>query len=325
MEYVKLGNTGLDISPICLGSMSFGEPHRGYPTWTLPEEDARPLIKAAIDAGINFFDTANGYSDGASEEILGRALRDFAVREDIVVATKLYHPMRAGHPNSGGLSRKAIMTEIDASLARLGTDYIDLWQIHRFDTSTPLEETLEALHDVVKSGKVRYIGASSMHAWRFAKALHLQQMHRWTRFVSMQDHYSLLNREEEREMLPLCADEKIGVIPWSPLARGKLARDWDQTTSRSSVDAFGANLYRQEQSEKAIVEEVAAIAAERGVSRAQIALAWVSGNPAVSAPIVGVTKPHHLQDAIASLDVGLTDDEVARLEAPYAPQPPAGF
>ncbi|MGW5257685.1 aldo/keto reductase [Streptomyces sp. NPDC004012] len=325
MDCIKLGNTGLDISPICLGTMSFGEPSRGYPAWTLPEEDSRPLIKAAVETGINFFDTANGYSDGSSEEILGQALRDFAAREDVVIATKLYHPMRPARPNSGGLSRKAIMTEVDASLARLGTDYIDLWQIHRFDETTPLEETLEALHDVVKSGKVRYLGASSMHAWQFAKALHLQQLHGWTRFVSMQDHYSLLNREEEREMLPLCADEKIGVIPWSPLARGKLTRDWDETTSRSSVDAFGKTLYRQEESEKAIVQEVAAIAAERGVSRAQVALAWVSHNPVVSAPIVGVTKPHHLHDAIASLKVRLTDDEVARLEAPYAPQPPAGF
>ncbi|MDT0468433.1 aldo/keto reductase [Streptomyces gibsoniae] len=325
MDYVKLGNTGLDISPICLGAMSFGEPSRGYPAWTLPEADARPLIKAAVEAGINFFDTANGYSDGSSEEILGRALRGFAAREDVVIATKVYHPMRPGRPNSGGLSRKAIMTEVDASLARLGTDYIDLWQIHRFDETTPLEETLEALHDVVKSGKVRYIGASSMHAWQFAKALHLQRMYGWTRFVSMQDHYSLLNREEEREMLPLCADEKIGVIPWSPLARGKLTRDWDETTHRSNVDAFSKTLYQQEESEKAIVQEVAAIAAERGVSRAQVALAWVSHNPVVSAPIVGVTKPHHLQDAIASLEVHLSDDEVARLEAPYAPQPLAGF
>ncbi|MDT0469105.1 aldo/keto reductase [Streptomyces gibsoniae] len=325
MDYVKLGNTGLDISPICLGTMSFGEPGRGYPAWTLPEEDSRPLIKAAVEAGINFFDTANGYSDGSSEEILGRALREFAAREDVVIATKVYHPMRPGHPNSGGLSRKAIMTEVDASLARLGTDYIDLWQIHRFDGATPLEETLEALHDVVKSGKVRYIGTSSMHAWQFAKALHLQQTHGWTRFVSMQNHYSLLNREEEREMLPLCADEKIGTIPWSPLARGRLTRDWDETTHRSNADTFTKTLYRQEESEKAIVREVAAIAAERGVSRAQVALAWVSRNPVVSAPIVGVTKPHHLQEAIGSLGVRLTEEEVARLEAPYAPQPPAGF
>ncbi|MFF3910302.1 aldo/keto reductase [Streptomyces sp. NPDC001848] len=325
MDYIKLGNTGLDISPICLGTMSIGEPDRGYPAWTLPEEAGRPLIKAAVEAGINFFDTANGYSDGSSEEILGRALREFAAREDVVIATKVYHPMRPGHPNSGGLSRKAIMTEVDASLTRLGTDYIDLWQIHRFDETTPLEETLEALHDVVKSGKVRYIGASSMHAWQFAKALHLQHLHGWTRFVSMQNHYSLLNREEEREMLPLCADEKIGTIAWSPLARGKLTRDWDETTHRSSADAFTKTLYQQEESEKTIVREVAAIAAERGVSRAQVALAWVSRNPVVSAPIVGVTKPHHLQDAIDSLGVRLTDAETARLEAPYMPQPLAGF
>jgi len=324
VEYVKLGNTGLDISPVCLGCMSFGEPGRGYPSWTLAEADARPLIRQALEAGVNFLDTANGYSDGSSEEIVGRAVRNFANRDDLVIATKVHHPMRQG-PNAGGLSRKAIMAEIDASLFRLGTDYLDLYQIHRFDDTVPLEETLEALHDVVKSGKARYIGASSMHAWQFAKALYLQRQHGWTQFVSMQDHYSLLNREEEREMLPLCADAQIGVIPWSPLARGRLTRDPDEATPRSAADAFGETLYRQQASEKAIVDAVGAIAEERGISRAQVALAWVSRHPAVSAPIVGVTKPHHLHDAIASLDVQLTEDEVARLEAPYAPQPPAGF
>ena len=324
MDYVKLGSTGLDVSPVCLGCMSFGEPGRGYPSWTLPEEDARPLIRQALEAGVNFLDTANGYSDGSSEEIVGRAVREFGNRDDLVIATKLFHPMRPG-PNARGLSRKAIMTEIDASLTRLGTDYIDLYQIHRFDNTVPLEETLEALHDVVKSGKARYIGASSMHAWQFAKCLHLQRQHGWTRFVSMQDHYSLLNREEEREMLPLCVDEGIGVIPWSPLARGRLTRDPDEATPRSAVDAFGRNLFRQQEAEKAIIDAVAAIAAERGVPRAQVALAWVSRHPAVTAPIVGVTKPHHLTDAIASLDIRLTDDEAARLEAPYLPQPLAGF
>src|SRR5215813_14074311 len=300
--------------------MSFGEPGRGYPSWTLAEADARPLIRQALEAGINFLDTANGYSDGSSEEIVGRAVREFANRDDVVIATKVYHPMRPG-PNAKGLSRKTIMTEIDASLTRLGTDYVDLYQIHRFDDTVPLEETLEALHDVAKSGKARYIGASSMHAWQFAKALHLQQLHGWTKFVSMQDHYSLLNREEEREMLPLCADAKIGVIPWSPLARGRLTRDRDQVTTRSASDVFGQALYRQQDAEQAIADAVAAIAAERGVSRAQVALAWVSRHPAVSAPIVGVTKPHHLHDAIASLGVHLTNDEARRLEAPYAPQP----
>ena len=324
MEYVKLGSSGLDVSPVCLGCMSFGEPGRGYPSWTLPDADSRPLIRQALDAGVNFLDTANGYSDGSSEEIVGRAVREFANRDELVIATKVYHPMRPG-PNAKGLSRKTIMTEIDASLTRLGTDYVDLYQIHRFDDTAPLEETLEALHDVVKSGKARYIGASSMHAWQFAKALHLQQLHGWTKFVSMQDHYSLLNREEEREMLPLCADAKIGVIPWSPLARGRLTRDRDQVTTRSASDVFGQALYRQQDAEQAIADAVAAIAAERGVSRAQVALAWVSRHPAVSAPIVGVSKPHHLHDAIASLGVHLTIDEARRLEAPYAPQPPAGF
>ena len=313
MEYVKLGSTGLDVSTVCLGCMSFGEPGRGYPSWSLSEEDARPLIRQTLEAGVNFLDTANGYSDGSSEEIVGRVVREFANRDDLVIATKVYARMRPG-PNGGGLSRKAIMTEVDASLTRLGTDYIDLYQIHRFDDTVPLEETLEALHDVVKSGKVRYIGASSMYAWQFAKALYLQRQHGWARFVSMQDHYSLLNREEEREMLPLCVDEGIGVIPWSPLARGRLTRDQDEATSRSAVDAFGRNLFRQQEAEKAIIDAVAAIAAERGVPRAQVALAWVSRHPAVTAPIVGVTKPHHL-----------TDDEAARLEAPYLPQPLAGF
>jgi aryl-alcohol dehydrogenase-like predicted oxidoreductase len=322
MRYVKLGNTGLDISPIALGCMTFGEPGRGYPTWTLPEDESRPLIRQAVEAGINFFDTANSYSAGSSEEILGRALKDFADRDDVVIATKVRHAMRPG-PNGGGLSRKAILAEIDASLTRLGTDYVDLYQVHRLDHTVPMEETLEALHDVVKSGKARYIGASSMYAWEFSKALHLQQLHGWTRFVSMQDHYNLLNREEEREMLPLCADEKIGVIPWSPLARGRLTRDWDEATERSAADGFGRMLYGHESGDKAIVEAVGAVAAARGVSRAQVALAWLLRHPVVSAPIIGARKPAHLDDAIASLDLELTGDEIAELEAGYLPHPVA--
>jgi|ERR1051326_6232593 len=321
MRYVKLGSTGLDITPICLGCMTFGQPDRGYPSWTLPEEESRPLIKQAIEAGINFFDTANVYSLGSSEEILGRALKDFANRDEVVIATKVRHTMRPG-PNGGGLSRKEIFSEIDASLRRLGTDYVDLYQIHRLDHSLPMEETLEALHDVVKAGKARYIGASSTYAWEFAKALHLQERHGWVRFVSMQDHYNLLNREEEREMLPLCADERIGVIPWSPLARGRLTRDWDEATERSTRDEFGRTLY-QEASDRSIVEAVAAVAAARGVPRAQIALAWLHGNPLVSAPIVGARTAAHLQDAIASLEIDLRPDEVAELESGYRPHPVA--
>jgi aryl-alcohol dehydrogenase-like predicted oxidoreductase len=324
MEYVKLGNTGLDISPICLGCMTFGEPERGYPSWSMPEEESRVILKQAIDAGINFFDTANVYSAGSSEEILGRALKDTARRDEVVIATKVHGVMRPG-PNGGGLSRKAIFTEVDASLTRLGTDYIDLYQIHRLDPKVPIEETLEALHDVVKSGKARYIGASSMYAWQFSKALYLQQMNGWTRFVSMQDHYNLLNREEEREMLPLCADQGIGVIPWSPLARGRLTRDWGTVTGRSSVDAFGDTLYHTtEAADRAVVEKVALIASARGIPRAQVALAWLLRNPVISAPIIGAGKPGHLEDALAALDVDLTDEEVAELEVPYIPHPVVG-
>lgn len=324
MDYVKLGRTGLDVSPLCLGCMTYGDPARLPHPWTLPEEESRPLIKAALDAGINFFDTANVYSNGSSEEIVGRALRDFAVREEVVLATKLYMPMRPG-PNAGGLSRKAIMTEIDASLRRLGTDYVDLWQIHRADPSTPWEETLEALHDVVRAGKVRYLGASSMHAWEFATALGLQRLHGWSRFVTMQDYVSLLYREEEREMLPLCAAEGVGVIPWSPLARGRLARAWDESTERTRTDEFGKTIARDAEADRAIVDAVGAIAAERGVPRAQVALAWVSRKPEVSAPIVGASKPSQLEDALASLQLELTDEEVARLEGPYRPQETVGF
>jgi aryl-alcohol dehydrogenase (NADP+) len=276
-----------------------------------------------VELGVTFFDTANVYSDGSSEEIVGRALRDVARREDVVIATKVHGRMRPG-PNGAGLSRKAILHEIDASLTRLGTDHVDLYQIHRWDPATPVEETLEALHDVVKAGKARYLGASSMWAWQFSKALHLQRAHGWTRFVSMQDHYNLLNREEEREMLPLCADEGVGVIPWSPLARGRLTRDPDETTARSQTDEFGKTLYTSPDDAE-IVAAVAAVAAERSVPRAQVALAWVLRNPVVSAPIVGAGRPGHLTDAVAALDLELTDEEVARLEAPYRPHPVAGF
>jgi aryl-alcohol dehydrogenase (NADP+) len=322
MRYVKLGSTGLDVSVICLGCMSFGDPARGNHPWSLDEETSRPFIRAAVEAGVTFFDTANVYSAGSSEEIVGRALADYADRDTIVLATKVNGTMRPG-PNGGGLSRKAILTEIDNSLRRLGTDYVDLYQIHRWDPTTPIEETVEALHDVVKAGKARYVGASSMYAWQFAKALHVADMHGWTRFTTMQNHYNLLYREEEREMLPLCQDEGIGVIPWSPLARGRLARPWDETSNRSANDAFGQSLYVD--SDRVIVERVAAVAESRGVPMAQVALAWLLRNPLVTAPIVGTTKPHHLDDAIAALDVDLTDDEVNRLAEPYTPHEVAGF
>ncbi|TDC39397.1 aldo/keto reductase [Micromonospora sp. 15K316] len=323
MQYVRLGSTGLEVSRVCLGTMSYGDPARGNHAWSLPEAEARPFIRQALDAGITFFDTANVYSDGSSEEIVGRALKDFAHRDDVVIATKVHGRMRPG-PNGAGLSRKAINTEIDNSLRRLGTDYVDLYQIHRFDHATPIEETLEALHDLVKAGKVRYLGASSMHAWQFAKALYLADLNGWTRFVSMQNHYNLLYREEEREMLPLCADQGIATIPWSPLARGRLTRDWGASTTRTESDEFGRTLYGgHEETDRQIVETVATIAENRGVSRAQIALAWVAGR--VTAPIVGATKPVHLDDAVAALDIELTDEEVEALEAPYRPRPVAGF
>ena len=322
MEHVRLGMTGLQVSPICLGCMSFGDPNRGGHPWSLDEEHARPLIRQALEAGINFFDTANVYSAGSSEEITGRALKDFANRDDVVIATKLNGRMRPG-PNGAGLSRKAVLTEIDHSLRRLGTDYVDLYQIHRWDPNTPIEETLEALNDVVKAGKARYIGASSMYAWQFAKALHTSERHGWTRFVSMQNHYNLIYREEEREMLPLCADQGIGVIPWSPLARGRLARDWDASTARSETDEFRRKLYLE--SDRDIVARVAEIASARGVPRARVALAWLLGKPPVTAPIIGVTKPEHISDAVAALDIALDADEVAQVEKPYAPHQIAGF
>jgi aryl-alcohol dehydrogenase (NADP+) len=304
--------------------MSYGEPGRGNHQWSLDETASRPFISRALELGINFFDTANVYSLGSSEEIIGRALADMTTRDEVVIATKVHGRMRGG-ANGGGLSRKAIMSEIDHSLRRLGTDYVDLYQIHRWDPKTPIEETLEALHDVVKAGKARYIGASSMYAWQFAKALFLADQNGWTRFVSMQDHYNLLNREEEREMLPLCVDQGIGVLPWSPLARGKLTRDWDETTVRSENDAFGQSLYDTSASDRVIAKRVAEVAAERGVSRAQVALAWHYAKPVVTAPIIGATKLEHLDDAAAAVELDLNPDEVARLEEPYEPHPIAGF
>jgi 1-deoxyxylulose-5-phosphate synthase len=322
MDYVKLGSTGLDVSRICLGCMSFGQPDRGRQAWSLDEESSRPLIRQALEAGINFFDTANVYSAGSSEEIVGRALRDFADRDEIVLATKLNGRMRPG-PNGAGLSRKAVFAEIDHSLRRLGTDYVDLYQIHRWDPAVPIEETLEALHDVVKAGKVRYIGASSMWAWQFATALHTSELRGLTSFVTMQNHYNLIYREEEREMLPLCADRGVGVIPWSPLARGRLTRDWNATTARSETDEFARNRYLD--SDREIVEKVAEIAGARGVSRAQVALAWMLDKPAVTAPIVGATRPEHISDAVAAVDLTLTAEETDQLEKPYTPHQVVGF
>jgi aryl-alcohol dehydrogenase-like predicted oxidoreductase len=325
MDYVKLGRTGLDVSRICLGCMSYGIAERGNHLWTLSEEDSRPFIKQALEGGINFFDTANVYSDGTSEEILGRALKDFTTRDEVVIATKVHGRMRPG-PNGAGLSRRVIMSEIDASLRRLGTDYVDLYQIHRWDNTTPIEETLEALHDVVKAGKARYIGASSMYAWQFAQALAVAERHGWTRFVSMQNYVNLLYREEEREMLPLCQKEGIGVIPWSPLARGRLTRDWDDRSARSETDEFGKTLYaKTADADRRVVERVAALASERGVSRAQVALAWLLSKPAITAPIVGATKLAQLTEALAAVEIKLTAAEVAQLEEPYVPHSVAGF
>lgn len=321
MRYVRLGSTGLEVSALTLGCMSWGTPERGGHPWVLDEEAGRAVIKDALEAGITFFDTANVYSGGSSEEITGRALRDLARREDYVLATKVHGRMRSG-PNGAGLSRAAIMTEIDHSLRRLGTDYVDLYQIHRWDPHTPIEETMEALHDVVKAGKARYIGASSMYAWQFSKAQYTADLGGWTRFVSMQNHYNLIYREEEREMLPLCADQGVGVLPWSPLARGRLTRAWDATTARTETDQFGKTLYRDE--DKAVVDKVSQVAARRDVPRAQVALAWLLAQPAVTSPIVGVTKPHHLTDAVAALDLELTEQELDELSSGYVPHPVSG-
>ncbi|OSQ38311.1 aldo/keto reductase [Thalassospira mesophila] len=325
MDYVKFGSTGLEVSRLCLGCMTYGEPDRGPHPWTLPEEESRPIIRKALEAGINFLDTANMYSAGSSEEIIGRAIKDFTRREDVVLATKVFNRMRPG-PNGAGLSRKAIFDEIDGSLKRLGTDYVDIYQIHRWDYGTPIEETLEALHDVVKAGKARYIGASSMHSWQFAKALYVSRANGWTRFSSMQNHLNLLYREEEREMLPLCADQKIAVIPWSPMARGKLTRDWDEKTNRDEKDEVSKRLYEHTRdADHKVIDAVGEVAKKRGVPRAQVALAWLLQKDGVTAPIVGASKPHHLDDAIAAMSLGLSDDEIARLEAPYVPHAVAGF
>src|SRR5438876_631539 len=321
----KRGRTGLEVSRICLGCISYGVSDRGNHAWSLDEEESRPFIKRALEGGINFFDTANRYSLGSSEEILGRALKDFARRDEVVIATKVYGRVRPG-PNGGGLSRKAIMGEIDASLRRLGTDYVDLYQIHRWDYDTPIEETLEALHDIVKVGKARYIGASSMHAWQFARALGIAERHGWTRFVSMQNLVNLLYREEEREMLPLCAAEGIGVIPWSPQARGKLTRDWNYPSIRTETDeAFGRLFAKTEDADRKVVDRVAQVAAARGIPRAQVALAWLLAKPVITAPIVGATKLHHLDDALASVNVKLSADEITSLEEPYVPHAVVGF
>lgn len=321
MDYLNLGNTGMQVSRICLGCMSYGDPARGNHEWSLPEEQARPFFRQAIEAGINFFDTANVYSDGSSEEITGRALSELTGRDEVVIATKVHGRMRPG-PNGAGLSRKAILTEIDASLRRLGVDYVDLYQIHRFDDRTPIEETMEALHDVVRAGKARYIGASSMWAWQLAKAQHVATVNGWTRFVSMQDHYNLLYREEEREMIPLCSDQKLGLVPWSPLARGRLARPWGTESARSRTDEFGKTLYHD--GDREIVDAVSEVAGARGVPMAQVALAWMLSRPGVSAPIVGATKPGHLDDAVASVELHLEPEELQRLESPYQPHPVAG-
>jgi aryl-alcohol dehydrogenase-like predicted oxidoreductase len=324
MKTVKLGRTGLDVSRLCLGCMSYGVPERGPHPWSLDEATSRPFLRRALELGFNFFDTANVYSDGTSEEIVGRALKDFARREEVVIATKVNGRMHKG-PNGAGLSRKAIMTEVDASLRRLGTDYIDLYQIHRWDYATPIEETLEALHDVVKAGKARYIGASSMYAWQFAKALAISERHGWTRFVTMQNYLNLLYREEEREMLPLCRDQGIGVIPWSPMARGRLTRDWDQSSARLETDEFGRTLYATTgDADRLVAQAVAAVAHARGVPRAQVALAWVLQKAEVTAPIVGATRLAQLDDAVAALSIVLTRDEIQTLEANYVPHAVVG-
>ncbi len=324
-DTVRLGHSGLKISKVVLGCMSFGAPDRGAHGWSLDEEASRPLIRQALEAGITTFDTADVYSDGTSEEFVGRALKDFVRRDEIVLATKVHGRMGPG-ANQAGLSRAHILSAIDASLTRLGTDHVDLYQIHRWDPETPIEETMEALHDVVRSGKARYIGASSMWAWQFATAQGVAAQNGWTRFVSMQDQYNLLQREEEREMHPLCLDSGVGVLPWSPLARGKLTRDWDEKTTRTATDAFGATLYRrEEESNRAIVDAVTRVAEARGVSRAQIALAWVAQQSAVTAPIVGATKAAHIEDAVAAVGIRLEAAELTELEGAYTPREPEGF
>ena len=319
MEYVKLGNSGLEVSRICLGCMSFGDSEKWTHKWVLDEENSRPIIKKALKLGINFFDTANVYSIGRSEEILGKALKDYAKRDEVIIATKVFSRMRDG-PNGAGLSRKVIMNEIDNSLKRLGTDYVDLYIIHRWDYNTPIEETMDALNDVVKAGKARYIGASAMYAWQFQKALYTAEKHGWTKFVSMQNHYNLIYREDERELIPLCKDQKIGLTPYSPLAAGRLARDWSETTYRLQTDQVAKSKYDStKDTDKAIVDRVAELANKHGVSRAQISLAWLLHKEPVNAPIVGATKITHLEDAVGAISVKLTPEEMAYLEEPYVP------
>ncbi|MEU4291410.1 aldo/keto reductase [Kribbella sp. NPDC026596] len=322
MEYTRLGNSGLKVSRIALGCMSFGDTSRGFSEWALDDAAAEPIFRQAVELGITFWDTANVYSYGSSEEIVGRAITKYSRREDVVLATKVHFPMHDG-PGGSGLSRKAIMEQIDASLTRLGTEYVDLYQIHRFDPAVPVEETMEALHDVVKAGKVRYLGASSMWAWQFAKLQHAAELHGWTRFVSMQNQYSLMQREEEREMFGLLADQGVGSIPWSPLAKGRLARPWGTQTHRADTDPMGRRFTAA--NDEPIADAVQAVAEARAIPMAQVALAWVLHNPVVAAPIVGPTKPHHLADAVAALDVTLTPDELTTLESVYTPRPPTGY
>ncbi|WP_242124041.1 aldo/keto reductase [Sphingobium sp. Sx8-8] len=325
MQYRTLGRSGLVVSRICLGCMSFGEPGLGRHQWVLPPEESRVIVRDALERGINFFDTANEYAAGSSERIIGKALNDFARRDEIVLATKAFSPWRDA-PNTGRLSRKALFQAIDDSLKRLGTDYVDLYQIHRFDEGTPIEETMEALHDIVKSGRVRYIGASSMWAWQFAKAQHVAERNGWTKFISMQPQVNLVYREEEREMIPLCIDQGVGVMPWSPLARGMLTRDWNEKTKRSETDLFGKFLYgATEENDRSIVEAVGRVASARGLPRAQVALAWLLGKPGITAPIIGSTKVAQIADAVAALDVQLDASEVEALEAPYLPHPVVGL
>ncbi|MGH2342464.1 aldo/keto reductase [Segnochrobactraceae bacterium EtOH-i3] len=326
MDYINLGRSGLKVSRLCLGCLTYAPPERGSHPWTLTEEESRPFIRKALDLGINFFDTANAYSGGASEEVLGRALKDFVKREDVIIGSKVYFPMRSG-PLAGGLSRRAILTEVDNSLKRLGTDYIDLYQIHRFDYETPIEETLETLDGLVKAGKVRYLGASSMYAWQFMKLLATQEKNGWARFISMQNHLNLLYREEEREMLAVCRSEGVGVTPWSPLARGKLTRPWSgEATKRAETDQYTRKLYAAtEAADKAVVDAAEAVATARGIPMAHVSLAWLLQKSPVAAPIIGATKPHHLEDAVAALAVKLTAEEIASLEAPYVPHPVVEF
>ena len=316
MEYSRLGNSGLTVSRLALGCMSYGEPQRGVPSWSLDEADSRRFVKDALEAGVTFFDTANFYSDGTSEEYLGRAISSLTRRENVVITTKVWENM-GPPPNGRGLSRGAILTQVDASLKRLGTDYIDLYVIHRADPFTPWEETLQTLDDLVRAGKVRYLGASAMRAWQFAKALFLQQRHGWAQFISMQNHYNLLYREEEREMIPLCVDQGVGVTPFSPLARGMLARSWDAVTARSTTDPTREMRYGDQ--DRPVVDAVAAVAARHSVPMSRVALAWLLSKPGVVAPVVGITKPHHLADALAGMDLRLSHQDLSELEAPYVP------